>query len=93
MTDNTPFFDSPAWARAVSRYLKTRKQLHCLRYTDIQVRLQEQFGINQSAANLSKRFSTGVLGAQLFCALLLVSGETTVDLNEIVRFYREEKKA
>lgn len=39
-------------------------------------------GMHQSASNLSSKFSTGVLSAQLFVALLSVMGVKRITINE-----------
>ena len=88
---NSPsiYFHSPAWARTISRYLSERKQIHRLRYRDIQQRLQK-LGVNTSENNLKQRFNQGTLGTQLFTASLIAMGEKAVDLERLQQLCDEE---
>ena len=62
---------APHWRELVGRLLRTEMAKRKLKYEDLS-RLLATAGIRQSAANLRNKINRGIMGADLFLAIMLV---------------------
>ena len=76
------YVHDPKWATGVSRLIKAQMAATGITYADLSERLKS-LGTAQSPENLRVKINRGNFGAQLFVQLLIVMGNTDLNLKEL----------